>query len=91
MQMSVVSEERHSYGGWTSAFDSEQDERPAVYPETSGRREMLSAHPSTERHKHTPPLLSITVTLPLVQWFSNWGPRPPGGPQDGTRGAAKKF
>ncbi len=25
------------------------------------------------------------------QWFSNWGPRPPGGPLDGTRGAAKKF
>ncbi len=27
----------------------------------------------------------------LEQWFSNWGPRPPGGPLDGTRGAAKKF
>ncbi len=28
---------------------------------------------------------------PLRQWFSNWGPWPPGGPPDGTRGAAKKF
>ncbi len=27
----------------------------------------------------------------LGQWFSNWGPRPPGGPLDGTRGAANKL
>ncbi len=27
----------------------------------------------------------------IVQWFSNWGPRPPGGPQDGTRGGRKEI
>ncbi len=31
------------------------------------------------------------IVFYLIQWFSNWGPRPPGGPLDGTRGAAKKF
>lgn len=67
---------RQSYSGWTSVFGSEQDEHPAVSPETSRRTETLSdrRHLSTERQRHNHTWVTITLAVCVFTPASGSGP-----------------